>query len=84
MIIQWSGDATLPTGWAACDGTNGTPDLRDRFVLGAEGARATNSTGGGSTWSCYDDDYHQIKNAKTWPESLGLAQHVAIFIIRPC
>jgi microcystin-dependent protein len=27
--------ATAPTGWALCDGTNGTPDLRGRFILGA-------------------------------------------------
>jgi microcystin-dependent protein len=32
-IIMWSG-ITAPTGWALCDGNNGTPDLRGRFVLG--------------------------------------------------
>jgi hypothetical protein len=35
MIIQWFGNSTLPTGWALCDGTNGTPDLRNKFVIGA-------------------------------------------------
>ena len=35
-IIMWSGSvATIPTGWALCDGTNSTPDLRNRFVVGA-------------------------------------------------
>lgn len=35
-IIMWSGSiATIPTGWALCDGGNGTPDLKDRFVVGA-------------------------------------------------
>ena len=35
-IIMWSGTAAdIPTGWALCDGTNGTPNLTDRFVLGA-------------------------------------------------
>ena len=34
VILMWSGDtANIPAGWAVCDGTNGTPDLRDRFVL---------------------------------------------------
>jgi hypothetical protein len=33
MIMMFSGAAT-PGGWAMCDGTNGTPDLRNRFVLG--------------------------------------------------
>ncbi len=32
-IIIWSGDVA-PEGWALCDGTNGTPDLQGRFVLG--------------------------------------------------
>lgn len=35
-IIMWSGSiASIPTGWALCDGTNGTPDLRQRFITGA-------------------------------------------------
>lgn len=35
-IILWSGTiASIPTGWALCNGSNGTPDLRDRFVVGA-------------------------------------------------
>ena len=33
-IIMWSG-SKIPDGWALCDGKNGTPDLTDRFVLGA-------------------------------------------------
>ncbi|MDP3787285.1 MAG: hypothetical protein Q8R05_07080, partial [Candidatus Omnitrophota bacterium] len=35
-IIMWSGTiASIPLGWQLCDGTNGTPDLRDRFIVGA-------------------------------------------------
>ena len=35
-IVMWSGTiASIPTGWQLCDGTNGTPDLRDRFIVGA-------------------------------------------------
>ncbi|WP_020394484.1 tail fiber protein [Thiolinea disciformis] len=33
-IIMWSGD-TLPEGWVLCDGSNSTPDLTNKFVLGA-------------------------------------------------
>ena len=34
-IIIWSGTvASIPTGWQLCNGTNGTPDLRDKFVVG--------------------------------------------------
>ncbi|TRZ49845.1 prepilin-type N-terminal cleavage/methylation domain-containing protein [bacterium] len=35
-IIMWSGTiSSIPSGWQLCNGTNGTPDLRDRFVVGA-------------------------------------------------
>jgi len=49
-IIMWSGSiATIPTGWALCNGSNGTPDLRDKFVIGAKqddsGTAKTNVTG---------------------------------------
>ena len=47
FIGLWSGTvATIPAGWALCDGTNGTPDLRDRFVAGAGGAYTPGDTGG--------------------------------------
>ena len=45
-IIMWSGsiaDAEALTNWAICDGQNGTPDLRDKFVLGV-GSSGTPST----------------------------------------
>jgi microcystin-dependent protein len=46
-IIMWSGSiASIPSGWALCNGSNGTPDLRDRFVVGAGSAYAVNATGG--------------------------------------
>ncbi|MBL7069351.1 MAG: hypothetical protein ISS34_05790 [Candidatus Omnitrophica bacterium] len=36
VIVMWSGSiASIPEGWVLCDGTNGTPDLRDRFIVGA-------------------------------------------------
>mgnify|MGYP003325101653 CR=1 FL=1 len=38
-IIIWSGAANaIPTGYVLCDGNNSTPDLRDRFVVGAQNA----------------------------------------------
>ena len=50
MILLWSGSiATVPSGWVLCDGSNSTPDLRDRFVIGAKqddsGTAKTNVTG---------------------------------------
>jgi len=35
-IIMWSGSiATIPTGWLLCNGSSGTPDLRNKFIIGA-------------------------------------------------
>lgn len=46
-IVIWSGTAdNIPTGWQLCDGTNGTPDLRDKFVLGAGTTHNVGETGG--------------------------------------
>ena len=44
-IILYSG-FTIPDGWALCDGNNGTPDLTDRFVIGAGKSYQVNDTGG--------------------------------------
>ena len=49
-IILWSGAANnVPEGWALCNGQNGTPDLRNRFVVGAGGEYAVGATGGEKT-----------------------------------
>ena len=46
-IIMWSGSiASIPTGFALCNGSSGTPDLRDRFVVGAGSTYAVAATGG--------------------------------------
>jgi len=47
MIVMWSGSiATIPTGYALCDGDNDTPDLRDRFIMGAGSTYSPDDTGG--------------------------------------
>jgi len=47
VIVMWSGSvASIPAGWFLCNGSNGTPDLRDRFVVGAGSTYAVNATGG--------------------------------------
>ena len=46
-IIMWSGSvASIPSGWVLCNGSNGTPDLRNRFVVGAGSTYAVDATGG--------------------------------------
>lgn len=46
-IGLWSGTVgTIPSGWSLCDGTNGTPDLTDKFVVGAGDTYPVAGTGG--------------------------------------
>lgn len=48
VIVMWAGNLEeIPAGWSLCDGTNGTPDLRDRFVMGV-GVRKNMSPIGGT------------------------------------
>lgn len=47
IICMWSGESTaIPSGWHLCDGSNGTPDLRDRFIVGAGSTYKVKDTGG--------------------------------------
>jgi hypothetical protein len=47
IIMLWSGSsASIPTGWTLCNGSNGTPDLRNNFVVGAGTTYAVGGTGG--------------------------------------
>ena len=46
-ILLWSGSTgSIPATWYLCNGANGTPDLRDRFIVGAGNTYAVNATGG--------------------------------------
>ena len=46
-IIIWSGSqASIPTGWLLCNGSSSTPDLRDRFIVGAGSTYAVAASGG--------------------------------------
>lgn len=47
MIVLWSGAIDeIPPGYWLCDGTHGTPDLRDRFIVGAGDSYNPNDSGG--------------------------------------
>lgn len=49
-IIMWSGtESDIPSGWALCNGQNGTPDLRDRFIIGAGYTHQAGATGGNAS-----------------------------------
>jgi len=47
MIVKWSGSiATIPSSCVLCNGSNNTPDLRGKFVIGAGGSYSPGDTGG--------------------------------------
>lgn len=57
VVVSWYGDkANVPSGWAICDGTNGTPDLRDRFIVGAGNSYSLKDTGGSDKVSLTGDE----------------------------
>lgn len=61
-IIVWT-SKDIPNGWVICDGTNGTPDMRDKFIVGASNNRDINVIGGASTTSISLeglDHYHGV------------------------
>lgn len=50
IINLWAGAIVdIPAGWVLCDGNNGTPDLRDRFLVGAGDSFDPNDSGGSNT-----------------------------------
>lgn len=62
-IILWSGSTSdIPTKWHLCDGTNGTPDLRGRFVIGAGGSYDVGATGGESEHTLTVDEMPSHKH----------------------
>lgn len=68
-IIMWSGTiATIPSGWLLCDGTNSTPDLRNRFIIGAnadDGGAAKTSVTGSATQSGGSKDAIVVSHTHT-------------------
>jgi hypothetical protein len=64
-IVMWSGSlASIPSGWALCNGANGTPDLRGRFVRGAANGVDPGATGGSSTHThAAHDDHGSLSHA---------------------
>ena len=69
MIMLWSGTiATIPAGWLLCDGTSSTPDLRNRFVIGAHsdsGGAAKTTVTGSSTLSGGSKDSIVVSHTHT-------------------
>ena len=66
IISMWSGSLqTIPNGWHLCDGTNGTPNLIDRFIVGAGSSYSTGQTGGSNSAVTDDAGSHNHSGATT-------------------
>ncbi len=70
MIVMWYGSAeTVPDGWAICNGANGTPDLRNRFILGAGGDHGPYATGGEAYHVLTEGEMPSHTHVFPWGES---------------
>ena len=50
VIMMWSGaENAIPSGWYLCNGSNSTPDLRNKFIVGAGAGYSVGNTGGSNT-----------------------------------
>jgi len=59
MIVLWSGSvASIPGGWALCNGSGDTPDLRNNFVVGAGDTYAVDGVGGTGSHSHSANETH--------------------------
>lgn len=70
IIVLWSGAIVdIPSGWHLCDGTQGTPDLRNRFIVGAGDTYAVDASGGATshdhTASSVNDVHNHVATAAT-------------------
>ena len=61
-IIAWAGAANdLPAGYQLCDGSNGTPDLRNQFIRGAGPVNGVGTTGGAELHEHDPDSTTQVE-----------------------
>lgn len=77
MIILWSGAIVdIPTGWHLCDGDEGTPNLRDRFIVGAGDTYAVGATGGSLTHTHDDHTKADVVGKIKAHDVSGIPAHV--------
>jgi len=77
-IVMWSnylGDP-IPVGWQLCNGTNNTPDLRNRFIVGSGNSYSTGSVGGLSAVALTTSELpsHQHGTGMGWQSNYGGSQ----------
>ena len=71
-IIMWSGATNnIPSGWALCDGNNGTPNLQDKFIVGAGSSYAVDATGGSADATLVSHTHNLFYNHGSFGGSSG-------------
>ena len=74
MIMLWSGSTgSIPSGWVLCNGSNSTPNLTDRFVVGAGGSIYGPNDTGGSADSTLPTHNHSATSSVTDPSHAHLS-----------
>jgi len=70
IIVLWYGSiVNIPAGWILCNGAGGSPDLRDKFIVGAGSTYAVDATGGNINHShTFTGDGH----SHTLPGGMGI------------
>lgn len=72
MIMMWYGDEnSVPEGWTLCNGTNGTPDLRDRVPVGASTTKVKGVYGGEATHTLQKEELPSLGKGHFSSTSVG-------------
>lgn len=82
LISLWYGSiASIPAGWYLCNGSNGTPDLRDRFIVGAGSSYAVGGTGGSADAIVVSHSHSASSSSSFSGSALGTHTHTATSVV---
>ena len=78
LITMWYGNiGSIPSGWLLCNGSNGTPDLRDRFIVGAGSSYAVSQIGGTAEAIVVSHTHTASSTSSFSGNALGTHSHTA-------